>query len=133
MNTTKSMGMNLLFVGLAAAAFPQETNPVLEDPEELARAIAAKVPALILVDVRSAAEYEAGHIPTASNTPHTEIADRPPTDDKNALIVLYCRSGSRSSAAKLSLERLGYTNVVNFGSIMKWRGPLVTGSEPGSP
>lgn len=53
----------------------------------------------ILVDVRTPAEYESGYIPTAVNIPLSEIGNNPPTEDKDALIILYCRSGNRSGQA----------------------------------
>ena len=49
-----------------------------------------------LVDVRTKEEYESGHIPGAINIPVKVIADTPLTEDKNACIVGYCRSGKRS-------------------------------------
>lgn len=84
-----------------------------------------------LLDVRTVSEYCSGHIPTAVNLPYDTITVKPPEVDPDSLIVLYCESGSRSSAAKTMLKRLGFTNVVNFGSVNRWRGPLVAGSEPG--
>ncbi|HEQ71951.1 MAG TPA: rhodanese-like domain-containing protein, partial [Spirochaetia bacterium] len=41
-----------------------------------------------------------------------------------ALIVVYCRSGSRSAAARETLVNMGYTNVVDFGGIYRWQGEL---------
>ena len=83
-----------------------------------------------LVDVRTLAEYREGHIPTAANIPVGDIGSRPPTSGKTDLVILYCRSGSRSATAKQLLERLGYTNVVNFGAVSRWAGSLVPGDKP---
>ena len=79
----------------------------------------------LLVDVRTPAEYGRGHIPTATNTPHTQIGRTPPTQDKDALIVLYCASGIRSSQAARVLRRAGYTNVIDFGGLPRWKGEIV--------
>jgi rhodanese-related sulfurtransferase len=79
-----------------------------------------------LVDVRTPEEYADGYIPTAVNIPLSEIGDNPPTDERDALIVLYCRSGNRSGQAEKILEGLGYTNVHNFGGIIDWSGKTVT-------
>ena len=95
------------------------------DSEMLARLIEEKDRDYILVDVRTEAEYEAGYIPTAVNIPHTEIEQNPPTDDRSAFIIVYCRSGGRSGIAKDTLESMGYENVVNFGGIGSWEGELV--------
>jgi phage shock protein E len=69
------------------------------------------------IDVRTAAEYNAGHLQGAVNIPHGEIASEITglTQDKNAEIYVYCRSGGRAGKALNSLEKLGYTQVVNEG------------------
>lgn len=78
-----------------------------------------------LIDVRTAGEYESGYIPTAVNIPLSEIGDNPPTDDKEDLIILYCRSGNRSGQALNILVDLGYSNVHNLGGIRDWAGEVV--------
>lgn len=79
-----------------------------------------------LVDVRTPEEYESGYIPTAENIPLDVIGAQPPTEEKDGLIVLYCRSGNRSSQAQAILRELGYTNVHNFGGIIDWPFETVT-------
>ena len=71
----------------------------------------------LLVDVRTQAEYDQGHLEGALLIPHGQIAARVTElgEDKSRAIVLYCRSGNRSSQAKQALEELGYTNVMNAG------------------
>jgi phage shock protein E len=84
----------------------------------------ADLPALVktgalLVDTRTAREYQNGHVKGAVNIPYDIIAraiDQYETD-KSKPIVVYCRSGNRSSHAKRSLMNAGYTNVVDAGSI----------------
>lgn len=72
----------------------------------------------LIVDVRSAAEYQAGHFPGALNIPVDEIGARTAElGDKGKPIVVYCRSGRRSGIAKRQLEKAGFTNVVNSGSL----------------
>ncbi len=70
------------------------------------------------IDVRTQAEYDAGHLPNAILIPYNEIAARIESvaKDKKATINLYCRSGSRAGVAKQMLEELGYTHVVNRGA-----------------
>ncbi len=72
----------------------------------------------IWIDVRSAAEFQQGHLPGAIHIPHTDIANRiqQVTRDKNAEIQLYCRSGRRSGLAEAELKKLGYQHVVNAGA-----------------
>lgn len=98
-----------------------------EDPAELAKLIGGSTP-YYLVDVRTPEEYATGHLPTAVNVPVATIGETPPTPEKGALIIVYCRSGARSTAAKNTLDGLGYTRVVNFGAVSRWTGELVSGS-----
>ena len=78
--------------------------------------------AYTLVDVRTAGEYKAGHIAGAKLIPNTEIQSRSAKDlpDKSARILVYCRSGARSSGAARALVGLGYTNVYDLGGLINW-------------
>ena len=61
----------------------------------------------IIVDVRSLEEYNESHLVGAINIPHDTI-DETVNLDKTKDILVYCRSGSRSNMAKVTLEKLGY-------------------------
>ena len=80
----------------------------------------------IILDVRHPDEFSAGHIPNAVNIPNESIGadeiDELP--DKDRLILVYCRSGNRSKQASEKLVRLGYTNIVEFGGILDWKGEI---------
>ena len=69
------------------------------------------------IDVRSAEEFNAGHLQDAVNIPHDKIIARiqAVSPDKNAPVNLYCRSGRRAEAALNELKNAGYTNVTNHG------------------
>ena len=71
----------------------------------------------VWIDVRSAEEFNAGHLQDAVNIPHDQILARiqAVSPDKNAPINLYCRSGRRAEAALTELKNAGYTNVNNHG------------------
>lgn len=71
----------------------------------------------LLVDVRTQAEFDQGHLEGALLIPHDQIGARASElgGEKSRAIVLYCRSGNRSSQAKKALEGLGFTNVMNAG------------------
>jgi len=71
------------------------------------------------IDVRSPEEYQAAHVTEAVNIPYTEIGTRieEVTDDKDARIYLYCKSGRRAGIARETLMEAGYTNVTNLGSL----------------
>ena len=119
MRVTRLAFVMLLGAALSAAAQSYNTTQGLE------KLIAEKSAPYILVDVRTPAEFASGAIPTAVNIPYESIVDKAPTQDKGALVIVYCRSGSRSSMAASMLKRAGYTNVVDFGGISKWKGQVV--------
>lgn len=83
----------------------------------------------ILLDVRRADEFAAGHIPGAVNLPNEQIgkAEIPSLPDKNQTIYIYCRSGNRSKQAADKLLSLGYTNLIEFGGILDYTGELEYG------
>ena len=78
---------------------------------------------LIIVDVRTKEEYDTGHIKNSILIPYDEIEAKAASllTDKNASIVVYCRSGRRSEIAAKSLLKLGYTNVADMGAISDWK------------
>ena len=82
----------------------------------------------IILDVRRPDEYAAGHIPGAINVANESIGmtEIPELPDKDQLIMVYCRSGRRSKEASEKLVKLGYTNIVEFGGILDWKGEIVT-------
>jgi rhodanese-related sulfurtransferase len=72
----------------------------------------------LLVDVRSADEFKARHLPGALNLPLSDLAEQAPRrlPDKNRVLLLHCLSGTRSSLARRALNGMGYPNVFNLGS-----------------
>lgn len=86
-----------------------------------------------IVDVRSEADYEAGHIIDARHIPSAEIASRAETlkKYKEKPVLLYCENGLASGAAARALGGLGFTKVVTLrGGLQSWRQenlPLVKG------
>lgn len=77
---------------------------------------------IIIVDVRTQAEYDEGHISGAIVLPNEEITTEMPAalPSKEAEILLYCRSGNRSKQAADKLVAMGYTAVYDFGGIKDW-------------
>lgn len=82
----------------------------------------------VIVDVRSAEEYAAGHIKDAKNIPLDDIKnDASVLDaDKDKKIVLYCNSGKKSGEAQDALLAAGYTDVVNADGVKNYEYDLVT-------
>ena len=76
----------------------------------------------IIIDARTEEEFAEGHIENAILIPEYEIAERAEKElpEKDALILVYCRSGRRSKIASDELVKLGYTNVKEFGGIIDW-------------
>ena len=80
----------------------------------------------VLLDVRREEEFASGYIAGAINIPLQEIEDS--TDvvvGKNTLLYVYCRSGVRSAQAVNALRYMGYTNVVDIGGILQYKGEIV--------
>ena len=90
---------------------PEEAKTMMDEQE-----------GYILLDVRTQAEFDEGHIEGAVLIPDTEITDRAETEltDKEGTILVYCRSGRRSKLAAQALADLGYVSVYEFGGIIDW-------------
>jgi rhodanese-related sulfurtransferase len=81
-----------------------------------------------VLDVRTAAEFESGHVPGAVNIPHDQVATRAAElGAKGAPVLLYCRSGRRSGLAAAELARQGFTALYDLRSISDWPGPVEKG------
>jgi len=86
----------------------------------------------LVVDVRSAEEFKAGHLPQVLNIPLGELKDRLPrlVFDKDQVLLLHCRSGTRSGLARQTLKSMGYANVFNLGSYGRAKKILNQSIEP---
>ena len=105
-----------------AAAEAGEQKTFVQITPQDAKKIMDSAAAYVVLDVREQTEFDEGHIPGAIVIPHTEIEAKAEQmlPDKNALILVYCRSGRRSKLAAESLVKLGYTEVKEFGGIIEW-------------
>ena len=81
----------------------------------------------IILDVRTMEEFNQGHIPNAICIPNETINENIINElpNKEQLILIYCRSGNRSKQAATKLEKLGYTNLIEFGGIIDWKGEII--------
>jgi rhodanese-related sulfurtransferase len=74
----------------------------------------------ILIDVRTTEEYAQGHIDGAKNIPVQNLDTRMSELPKDKAIVVYCRSGARSSRAMRMLKEKGFTQVYDLGGMSNW-------------
>jgi len=81
--------------------------------------IYAKDTDVLIIDVRTEAEWNSGYLENAIHIPLDTIEKNITLTepDKNMEIYLYCRSGNRSEKATSILQDLGYKNVTNIGGI----------------
>jgi len=105
----------------ATAPAPAETAPRISQDELLAR-LDRKDPVVVL-DVRTPAEFAAGHVPGARNVSHDLLASR--LGELDALrdqdVVLYCRSGRRVLLAEDVLRKAGFTKLLHLeGDWLAW-------------
>ncbi len=107
----------------SACATDGESAGYLQITQKEAKEIMDSGVDYILIDARTEEEYAEGHIEGAILIPEYEIEERAKSilPDKDALILVYCRSGRRSKIASEALARLGYTNVKEFGGIIDWQ------------
>lgn len=75
-----------------------------------------------VVDVRTQEEYDQGHVPGAILIPLQTIGDEMPAElpQKDATLIIYCRTGVRSKQASDRLIALGYTSIYDMGGIVDW-------------
>jgi rhodanese-related sulfurtransferase len=77
----------------------------------------------LILDVRSAEEFEEGHIKGAKNTPHEEV-DSIVDELRNCKTVyVHCKMGGRAQIASQTLRDAGLTNIVcvNRGGMQRWQ------------
>lgn len=118
---------NFLFA--LAALVAMEANAVGFKTLSMAEGIemAKGNPKAVIVDVRRDDEYKAGHIPGALLLTLEKITKESAAKvlpDKSQMIFIYCRSGRRSKIAANKLLELGYTNLIEFGGILDYTGPM---------
>lgn len=86
----------------------------------------------MLIDVRTPAEYEAGHIEGAvlSSLESGDFEARLADLDPSSSYVLYCRTGNRSAAAAALMVEHDFERVYDMGGIVEWEDsgrPVVAG------
>lgn len=83
-----------------------------------------------LVDVRTAQEYENGHIPGAETAPLDQLPQAAAAWDKKEPVIVICLSGGRSAQAASYLAKEGFKKIYNVeGGMMRYDGPRETGNK----
>ena len=82
---------------------------------------------ITVLDVREPAEYAEGHLPGAVNVPRGvlefKVGNHPALADPAAPVLVYCKNGGRGALASRTLERMGFTGVINLeGGYDAWSG-----------
>ncbi len=90
----------------------KESKPVESRQEKLERVL--KENSYLVIDVRTIEEFEESHVKEAMNIPYDEI-DEDTNLPKNKTLLVYCKSGKRSSIAYETLKKLGY-DVIDLGA-----------------
>ena len=94
---------------------------------QAAEAIIKNNPGAVLLDVRNANEYADRHAEGAVLIPLSELESRLGELDRDAIIIVYCRSGIRSASAKKLLDANGFKNVYDMKGINNWPGAVAEG------
>lgn len=114
---TRKIGLFVFATALAVMQCGKDTGSVAQADAGSGRAqLKALLDKATVVDVRTPAEFAAGHHPRAINIPVDQVQSRlAEFGDKSKPVVVYCASGSRSGHAKRLLEAAGFRDVTNAG------------------
>lgn len=113
----------LALAGCAADAGEGEAAPAVQAVTAVEAHDLMTSDRVVVLDVRTQQEYDASHIVNARLLPHDAIdaeSAAAAAPDKDALVLVYCRTGVRSAEASAKLAELGYTQVRDFGGIESW-------------
>lgn len=108
--------------------FPQKQTQMKELAPDAWAELQEQTSASVILDVRTADEFESGHIKGALNMDIRGGADfmaSIETLDKSKSYFVYCRSGARSGQACQLMSQLGFSAVYNLdGGVLAWEGDL---------
>lgn len=111
----------LLLTGCGAGSASEEKGYQQISQEEAKEMMDSQE--VLILDVREQDEYDSGHIPGAVLLPMGSITEESAAEvipEKDATVLVYCRSGNRSKTAAKALAELGYTGIYEFGGITTW-------------
>ncbi|MBS1191678.1 MAG: hypothetical protein H6R10_3470 [Rhodocyclaceae bacterium] len=82
-------------------------------------------PDVLIIDVREPDEYRQGHLPGAINVPRGmlefQISNEAALQNLTRPIIVYCKTSGRAALAALSMQTMGFRNVVSLaGGFVAW-------------
>lgn len=83
----------------------------------------------VIIDVRTAEEFAAGHVPSALLLPLADLPGNLPDYPSDTNIIVYCRSGNRSATAADILHQAGFKIVIDAGGILGYAGEIIVPSD----
>lgn len=105
----------------AALVFAAQTQPISQ--QALLTALKTPDHNIVILDVRSEDEYNAGHVANAINVSHDTVAEKLSqlAQYKDKTVVVYCRSGRRAGVAEDILTKNGFNNLRHLtGDMNAW-------------
>ncbi len=103
-----------------AATMSVSEIPSIE-PAELATRLQSAASAPLVLDVRTKAEFDAGHIPGALHIPYDELAGRLAEVDTTKGVAVHCMVGPRARKAEATLTEAGVDNILHLeGGYRAW-------------
>jgi rhodanese-related sulfurtransferase len=129
-----SLGVLLLLAIFGLFLFMQDTQAAGNSlPREItvAKTYEMREAGAFILDVRTKQEWDEYHIPGATLIPLNEISQRMKEVPDDQEVVIVCRSGNRSAAARDILQSAGFENVTSMGGgMLQWQAagyPIVSG------
>ena len=115
--------MKKIYVALALIFSLNSISAELWTVSKLNESISKLDHELILLDVRTQAEYDSGHILNAINISHEQILEDPEllAEYKDSQMVVFCRSGVRAGKVIQLLESIGFEDIIDIdGDMLAW-------------
>ena len=131
MRTLRLLALLLITAAIAAACGGDDSSAEADaaagvrviSPRAAADLLAEPPADLVVLDVRTADEFDAGHVDGAEMLDfyRADFADRLADLDPSKPYLIYCRSGNRSGQTRAIMEDLGFTDVADVeGGVLAW-------------
>ena len=115
--------MKKIYIALALIFSLNSTSAELWTVSELNERISKLKHDLVLLDVRTQAEFDSGHILNAINISHEQVLESPElmSEYKDSQMVVFCRSGVRAGKVIQLLESIGFEDIIDIdGDMLAW-------------